>query len=98
MAEEKRRKLQINPGPLKVVPAHKRGFGKAIGSNFGRCEEKVKDGSGRCTRDGAEEVDGRWLCRQHARLAVALKRAADQADRRAKADTARIKGRRADDA
>jgi hypothetical protein len=66
-----RRKFQINPGPLRIVPARqRRPFAKPGDlTDVGQCDADLRNGSGRCLRDGVETVDDHWLCRQHANLA-----------------------------
>lgn len=57
---EKRRKFQINPGPLRIVPASKRELLKVDHNTF-RCFATTRAGL-RCIRD--QLPDSEW-CWQH---------------------------------
>lgn len=57
-----KRRLQINPGPLRL-----RGRIPKPDYDANRCQAIIRSGR-RCLRDGVRTVDGRWLCNQHAEL------------------------------
>lgn len=56
-----RRSLQINPAPLRIVPAAVRDT-RPVSR---RCEARTKTSGHRCMRDGVDLFYGRWLCKQH---------------------------------
>lgn len=62
-------RFAINPGPLRVIPqAHRDAMTRREDPFAGRCEARLKESGWPCTRDGVREVNGKWLCTQHARI------------------------------